>query len=315
MRTNVGLALLFLSSLQLGACNLIGNTSAAKEPTGQVVATVFGQEITLLELRTELGAEIPSDPEAAKAAEQAALRNIIGRKALADAARARGLDKTPEFALQRLRAMDALMAQMLQAKIAAEVPAPSRDEALRYIADHRELFAERKIFGIDQIAMPRPTDPAKLKELEPLKTMAEVERYLQGQRIVYRRSGNNSMDALTTDPNLLQTVAKLPPGEVWVVSGGNVLLVNQIRDTRKVPYTGDAAVSYALDLLREQRTQETIQREFNAIAAKAKDSTIYNKNYQPPPAAEGGTEPMPQGAPPSPAVSPQGPNSGQASKG
>src|SRR4029079_16187186 len=101
MRREFQFAAISVACWALCACDSGGKpVTAGSEPTGQVVATVNGQEITLRELNAELGAAPPPiDPKAAKAAEQAALRSIIGRKVLAGAAREQGLDKTPDFAL------------------------------------------------------------------------------------------------------------------------------------------------------------------------------------------------------------------------
>ena len=87
-------------------------------PVGQVIAVVDGQEITVRNLEAELGGLAPADPKARAAAQQAALQAIVSRIILADAARAQGLDKTPEFALRKQAAIDALLAQSLASKIA-----------------------------------------------------------------------------------------------------------------------------------------------------------------------------------------------------
>src|SRR5258706_9600009 len=65
-------------SLVLSACG-----SKNKTPTGQVVATVDGKEITAIDLRSELGNFSTADAKVRKAAEQQALNGIISRKLLA----------------------------------------------------------------------------------------------------------------------------------------------------------------------------------------------------------------------------------------
>ena len=282
MGYNWKFALVPLACLVAGACNPAANTRAtATEPTGQVVATAAGQEITIRELNAEIGTP-PTDAKAAKAAEQAALKRIVERKILASAARERGLDKTPDFALQQIRTLDALMVQTLQAKIASDLPPPAPEEVDRYISDHRDTFAERKIFDVDQLSIARSTDADKLRELEPLKTMAEVEGVLKREQIDYRHVTNGVIDSVGTNPELVARILKLPPTEVFVVPQGNNLLISQIRQTRVVPFTGEPARNYALAVLRGQHLQETTQREFEAIMAKVQSSIKYAKAYAPP---------------------------------
>ena len=87
----------------------------------------------------------------------------------------KGLDKTPDFALQKQRAIDSVLAQELQQKLVAAVPEPSKEEAQSFIASHPDTFLERKVFLVDQIRMPKvPLEV--LKSLEPLKTMDEIRR-------------------------------------------------------------------------------------------------------------------------------------------
>ena len=106
--------------VSLGACRLphLGG-DAPKEPSGQVVAVVDGREVTLRELRAELtGVSFPN-AQARKFAERAALQAIIRRRLVAMAAHDQGLDKTPDFALSKQRAMDILLAETMQAKLEA----------------------------------------------------------------------------------------------------------------------------------------------------------------------------------------------------
>jgi EpsD family peptidyl-prolyl cis-trans isomerase len=124
-----------------------------KAPTGQVVATVGNREITVRELHAEVSAVPAAVASNEKLKEQQALRAIIERTILAAAAKDQGLDKDPQFLLLEQRQSDALLAQRLEAKIAANVPAPTREEAEQFELGNPNMFAERKVFHIDQIRM------------------------------------------------------------------------------------------------------------------------------------------------------------------
>ena len=109
MKLNRATALIAIACLGVGACRfpgIPGLSGAGKAPTGQVVATVGGKEITLLELQAELAGAQGLDAKAHKAAEQQALRMIVARTALAEEARKEALDKTPEFVLLQQRTTD-----------------------------------------------------------------------------------------------------------------------------------------------------------------------------------------------------------------
>lgn len=283
MKLTGRLAVVSLSCVMMSACHF-GGFGPAKPPTGQVAAVVDGHEITLLELRAELaGVNLPDD-KARKAAEQAALRAVVARKLIADAARKQGLDKTPDFALQKQRAEDALLAQALQTKVLNETPAPSRDEAMHFVEDHPNIFAERKIFTVDQIRMARPANPALVQALQPLNTLDEVETFLKKSNIEYRR-GTGVLDAVGSDPRLIDAVVKLPATELFVIPSGDALLVNHIADSRVEPFTGEPAVKYAMVVLANEHKQEAVSKQFSQIMTAGASAIQYNKDYRPAAAA------------------------------
>jgi hypothetical protein len=151
----------------------------------------------------------------------------------------------------------------------------------------------RKVFVVDQIRMARPADADVMRESQPLKTMQEVQNFLTSKHIDYRRVTDN-IDAVGSDPKLIDTILRLPAGEIFTLPSGFEVLFNQVRETRVVPYTGEPAITYALDVLHRQRMQETVTKSFGAIVAKSATSVRYNKAYQPPaPAADKATEPAP----------------------
>jgi peptidyl-prolyl cis-trans isomerase C len=281
MRSNWRLALIPVACLSVGACKLPWG-GQSKAPTGQVVATVDGKEITLRDLKAEMaGANLPSDPKAMKAAEEQALQGIVNRKILAKDALDQKLDQSPDFALQKQKLTEALLVQTLQNKLIAQVPKPSPEEVDRYITDHPDLFAQRKVFVVDQIQMARPTNPDVIKGLQPLKTLEQVQTYLTDQKIPFKRD-TGALDAVGADPRLIEAILKLPAGEVFVIPSQNGLLVNQIRDTKVVPFTGPQATDYATKLITRQRTQEAVGRQLQAMVQKGAPDVKYNPAYQPP---------------------------------
>ena len=269
-----------LSSVVLGGCHL-GGGGSGKAPTGQVVATVGDREITLRELNAETPPISSPDPRARKAAQLTALENIVARTVLAKAAVDQGVDKTPEFTLVKQRALDTLLAQSLESKIAGQVPKVTRDDADRFIAAHPDIFAQRKVWSIDQLRMARPNDPTLIKRLEPLKTLPDIEALLNQEKIPFQHSMGN-LDAVGADPRMIDAIIKLPPGEVFVIPSNDALLVNQIKDTRVVPFSGPQSVEYAMRVVTRQRTSDAVQRQVGAMFAKAKPSVHFNKDYAPP---------------------------------
>ncbi len=296
-------ALLGLSLLALTAgCD----KKAAKTPTGQVVATVNGTDITVHELNSEL-AQTQAPPDTPrKVVESVVLQRVVERRMLADAARERGLDKNPNFLLTQRRVDDGLLVQALQASIAQKVTQPTREAAQKYIAAHPSLFADRKVYTIDQIQFLRPKNIAQLN-LGPAKTMGEVESVLQGAHIEFRRQPT-TVDSLAVNPQLVAAIDKIlarNPEEVFMFADqpqgapAPVMFVNKVTETKVVPFAGEKSISFAQQLLQREQVQEKLTAELKAIQTAAKPKIAYAEGYSPP-----ATPASPTGAAPTAAATP-----------
>lgn len=259
----------------------------AKAPSGQVVATVNGREITQRELQVEMAGRTADSPAAQKAEQQAALDNIVRRLILSNAAVAAGLDKEPNFSILDERARQLLLIQLMESRVAANVPAPTNEEVTQFIEANPNIFAERKLLDVDQIRTPSPRDPKIVKDMQPLKTLDEIAAYLTQHRMFFQR-GTNVMDTVGQDPKLVNAVMALPPHEVFVVSSGGEIRINQIRESRVQPFTGPDAVRYASALLRQQHIREAVAKKVNRLVADGRKSVVINKAFiSPRPAAAG----------------------------
>ena len=297
MRLKIARALAPVACVALVACHVPGMKSN-KAPTGQVVATVDGDEITLSELKAEMqGGPQGTTPQAAKALEEAALRQIIIRKIMANAAHDQGLDKTPAFAIEKQRAGQALLTQALQRQLAASVSPPAREDAETFIAAHPEMFANRKLITLDQLRMQRPKTPEALKAFMPLHNLADFETLAAQQGLKFQRTAT-VLDTAATAPQMVDQIEKLPSGEPFLYPQQGMIMVNVVRDARPSPFTGDVAVEYAMGVLRSQKAQEQVGKGLENLI-KSKEGTVkYNDAYKP-------TQPLvPATKPPAPAAAP-----------
>jgi len=262
------------------------NSKTAKAPSGQVVATVNGREITQRELQVEMAGTTAATPAAQKAAQQAALDRIVRRIILSNAAEGEGLDKQPNFAIMNERAKQLLLIQLLESKVATSVPAPSNEEVTQFIQTNPNIFAERKLLDVDQIRT-RLQDPKTIKNLEPLKTLDEIAAYLTHNQIAFQR-GTNVMDTVGQNPKIVNAIMALPPHEVFIVSSGSEIMINQIRASRVQPFVGPQATRYASSLLRQQHIQEAVTKKVERLVGDGRKSLVTNKAFAPPPPATAG---------------------------
>lgn len=269
--------LLPLLPLALSACGDSGTPSA---PTGQVVARVGGEDVTIGELNAELAElRIPSGVDRNQV-ERQAVKSIVERKLLANEAKNRKLDENPAYLLQKRRTDELLLVQLLRDQIANSVPKPSRAEAETYISEHPTLFSARKLYILDQIQFAATTDDAMIKQIGATKSMDELEQLLIQNGIEYRRAPA-SLDTVSAPVEIASQIETLPAGEVFVVRQGPAFIANRIVETRTTPFSGEKAIEFAQNRLRAERIQERLRKEADTVKEKGKNEVSYQDKYKP----------------------------------
>lgn len=116
----------------------------------QVVAKADGREITLSELRLEMGrlGLVPTDPNA----ERVALESLLTRTLLAKAARDAQLHRKPETIARMYAAQDQTLADYYLA-LASQPAEPSREEIDDFIRRNPSLFSNRKIYDFSVMTL------------------------------------------------------------------------------------------------------------------------------------------------------------------
>jgi EpsD family peptidyl-prolyl cis-trans isomerase len=250
-----------------------------KAPTGQVVATVNGKEITLPELRAELGATPPNLTQEQRAQlEGSALQLMVVRQILADEAKKRNLDGTPLAAIFKQRAEVIALADLMQSQLRQNIPVPSREEAQIYVSDHPSTFARRTVYVVDQVVA-RDVSPALVKAMEPLNSMDQILSLLTSNNIAFSKTVG-VIDTLTISPDSADRIAQLPPGSLFVSPEGPITRVNRIRESQQSPLTGEDAVKVAQSTLQAQRADELLQGQVGEIVKAGMGKVKFNAAYK-----------------------------------
>lgn len=267
--------LLIAAPLALAAC---GSNDAS--PTGQVVANVNGEEITTTDLDSELNGATAPTAEGQKQLQRMALESIINRTILAQAAEKEGLAKGPEYAVIERKAKQAALVELLQRKVGGSIPNPGSEEIENFIAENPSMFANRRVFVVDQIIVPQ-ANAELAKALQPVKSLAEAQAVLQ-QRNIKANNTVGVIDALTIPPQAAQQIAALPPEEVFIIPSPQGLRINHVRSSQVDPITGDQAKTIARELLTRQRTQSAMQTSLTDRIKAGRASVKYNDAFAPP---------------------------------
>ena len=254
----------------LGGCD--------RQPEGQVLAVVNGDEITTEEVNGELPGSVDQG-DAGQPIRNAALQRVVDRLVLADVAREQGIDSSPEYVLREKKLRETLLVQMLNEKIAREIKDPSSQDIDRMIADNPQAFADRTVFALDQLVFQMPKRPGILESLKPTKSMDEVVAVLNRSGIRFQR-GNTTVDSATLTPAMFAQFRKIGSSEPMIIPVGQSVSVAKIVASRPVPVTGDSARPLAGTGYKREATQKRLRGLLETARQDAK--ITYQSGYGPP---------------------------------
>jgi EpsD family peptidyl-prolyl cis-trans isomerase len=265
------LAAALLAATLLAGCD--------KQPEGQVVAVVNGDEITLQELNAELGnTQLPEGAGKDEIRNQA-LDNVVTRRLLANVAKEQGIANSPEYIMRRQQLDEALLIQMLAQQTARPMKQPSGQEVNDFVAKNPQMFANRAVLTLDQIRFPTPPNQDYVKALEPAKTMAEVVTTLNRLGIRFER-GQAQVDSATMPPEMFEQITSVGSSEPFVVPGPAAVSVNLMVSSRPAPLAEDQVTAAATAMIQRRNLAEQLSEM--AKKARADAGIAYQEGFAAP---------------------------------
>lgn len=256
-------------ALMVAACGGKGDM-----PSGQVVATVDGQEITMADLKAEMSSEDGAD----QAAQAQALERIITRKLLAAEARKQELDSTPLAAIIKNQAEENALAQLLARKITDGVPKVSEDEINEFLRSYPASVTDRRLLAVEQFFVPN-MPPKVLDEISKVKTMQAAEAILNANKVTFRRTTTN-VDTLSLDPTFASQLVATEGNDIFVVPTGQTAEIGHIVSSQSEPITGDAARQAARTVMMRQRSVEMVNNTLGKIVTEGRRKVQINPQFQ-----------------------------------
>lgn len=259
---------LFLA-LVLGTA--IGITACGKKDhqTGQVLARVNGEEITVLQVNDELK-RAGVKPEQQEVATKQLLESLIDRQLILGEAMRNEVDRTTGVVQAIERAKKQIIAQAYLRSLDAQVTKPTAVEIDSYYQKHPEYFAQRKQYDVQQLAIATSDFSNELRSVvDSAKSLDVVASWMGGHRIHFVRG---QMSRTTTDlPE--QIVAKLKEmrkGQIFIVNEGENLMINVIANIKDSPVAASVAAPQIEQYLINKKAKEMAETELSHLRATAK---------------------------------------------
>ncbi|MCD2518875.1 EpsD family peptidyl-prolyl cis-trans isomerase [Massilia sp. G4R7] len=273
----LGTAALVLAAAALAGCG--NKDKAAESKPGQALASVNGEEITVLQLNEEMqraGVPAARQGEAGKQILQA----LIDRELLESEAAKEKLDRDPKVMQAVERARSLIIAQAYMQKRLGEPQRPTPAEVEDYFNKNPQFFANRKQFAMNELILSaNDLTPEVRAAADGAKSLEEVAVFLDARNIKYGRAQVTRSTA-DLNPQLSAKLLGMPKGQLFVVKEGERAMLIAIAEVRDAPVTLEIAAPQITQYLANKKNKELAAAEIQRLRSTAKVSYL-NKDYAP----------------------------------
>ena len=243
----------------------------ARTPT-QVAARVNADEITVHQVNQVLGQRQGIKPEFAAQAKRAILDRLINQQLARQKAIEAQLDRSPEVVQAIEAAKTEILARAHVDGINRTLLKPAPLEIQKYYSSHPELFAQRRIFALEEIAFTASEDLAGgiRAFLSKPRSMKEIADWLQSKGVAF--SANRGVRAAEQIPLvMLPKLQAMTKGEIqpFEAMPGRYQVIRVV-DFLEAPMDEATAAPRIERFLFNQVSGAAVAREMNEIRKQAK---------------------------------------------
>lgn len=285
--------------LMLAALGLLvscGDKKTGEVKAGQSIVRVNGDEITIHQLNAELQRANVQPAQQELAGKQIA-KSLVDRQILVQQAIADKLDRNPNV----MQAIESAKAQILaQAYIEGKIASianPTDSEISDYRAKHPEIFANRKVYIMEELSF--IVTPEKVKDLKPLsdsaKTLEDVTTWLDSHQVKYGRT-KSAHAAETVPGELLNKFSKMVIGDLIFINANGRTVVGRLVEVKDVPISEKDSKPLIQRIILSQKRKDVAEAELKRLRELAKIEYL-NDKFAPSASAEPAAVPPPAAAP------------------
>ena len=256
-------------TIALSACGQHGDKAVAT----QVAAKVGSDEISVHQINQVLAGANTKDttPEAVQKMSREVLEKLIDQQLAIAQATEKKLDRSPEVVAQIESAKREILSRAYVQQLVSALPKPGVDAAKKYYSDHPQLFAERRIFNLQELIVPMQTDlPEQLGAFANTgKSMDEIVAWLKARDIKFT-GGGATKSAEQIPLELLEKLHKLKDGQTLMTQTPQAISLVHIVSSKTVPVDDATALPRIEQFLSNQRANEAVASNMKALRKSAK---------------------------------------------
>ena len=261
-----------LAAIGLSACG-----GKKDDKPGQALASVNGEEITVLQLNEELQrAGVQAAQQ--EAASKALLESLIDRQLLQNEAVKDKTDRDPKVVQSIERAKALIIAQAYMQKRIGTISRPTAAEVEDYFNKHPEFFTQRKQFDMRELVIATADMNDKLKAaMDSAKSLEEVAVWLEANNVKFART-QLSRTSADLAPELSSKLMSMPKGQLFIIREGDRTLLIALADIKDSPVTLAQATPQIEQFLFNKKTKEAADAELKRLRAQAKIEYLNKKD-------------------------------------
>lgn len=267
MNRQVWLAGLFLGLAALGSCG----KNDDKKPASQVAAKVNAEEITVHQVNNVLARAQNVPPEAAARAKREIVERLVDQSLARQQAVEKKLDRSPNVVQAIEAAKSEILARAYLQQVAAAQAKPTPEEIKKYYAEHPELFSERRLYMLEEIAFARDekTVPELRTKAAKARSMQEIGEWLKAREVQYMvNRGARAAEQIPFE--ILPKLAAMKDGEIQVLESGERVNVIRLVASKAAPVDETTAGPRIEQFLYAQRSNQVIAEEMKRLKSHAK---------------------------------------------
>jgi EpsD family peptidyl-prolyl cis-trans isomerase len=260
-----------LSVLALALTVTLAGCGEKTEDKAVAAAKVDGDVISVSQLNHELAKLGNLGPEQARKAANQVLRSMVDQQILVRKALEDKVDRDPQVMQSLEASRRQILAQAYLQKLTASATKPGEAEVAEYYGKHPELFAERRIYRLQEINV--QVTPANVEEVKAQmtqsKNLTDFVEWLKARNIP-TRAGQSTKAAEQLPLEILPRLHQLKDGQAMTVAAGGSLNILVVLGSQTQGLSQEQARPVIERFLGNSKKRQVAEAELKKLKEKAK---------------------------------------------
>ena len=256
-----------MAAVLLAACSDNSATGGAS----QVAAKVDGAEITLHQVNYILSKAGSVPAESIDMARKQVLDRLVEQELFAAKAVSEKLDRAPQTLLAIEQSRREILAAAYMEQVLASGKKLNKSDVSTYYYQNPELFAERKIYNLEEISF--PIGPVTADELKALQAQGnnldQLQAYLEQKNVDFKRNTGAS-PAEKLPLTHIKELHNAADGQIFVLDNAGETSIVQVISTTTVPVSETEAAPAIQQFLFNQYAADLHAKQLKPLKDQAK---------------------------------------------